>query len=577
MIADFEGIDQQRLDDSTDVMTNCFFIRNITPRDTMTDFIEAFYDSDGSAIGGIEVELIYPGTDSEGIVYFGGGHTGVTFDISDGTANDYSDDFPHHYSKGPTGFSGYQNLHEVSTASAVLDFTNITNNDTINDNTLRGIHHKLVDKGNASLGRALLYVRLNEATISSSSHADYSQSANHCVEDLYGSPMRVTRGTEASTLSTATASSGPVSTIAVANSTYFETAGTGFVGGGTFTWTGKVNGTPGSLTGCNNVQNNLPIGTEVTQTWPTNPGSGTDRYLAGSMVSVNGPANSVDGTSKGLRFRADAVATHYWTGSTTNIEYGPMADFDVTEDFTISAWFTPSQSGNYTNSNQAASGPIITGKDKNGRNWGLYLAGQWGTTGDGTSTSLQQIGFHFIFHDGTNYRSVSSKYTEGIRINKSSWNNIVVKKSGGASPSVTMYLGSTGYRLDGHNSDQSGQLTLTMTGINTMTGGAGAVNNGNIPSSLGLTAQNKMCFIGLSTIRNLIATPNTTKGPCQVQTVNSATYSMHCGTTNAEDPYVYDTSTAAKSWLWNTNLSEVALFNHVGVSATNIFAGRAVW
>ena len=137
LIAEFESIDQQKTATSTDVMTNCFFIRNITPRDTMTDFIETFYDSDGAAIGGIEVELLYPRTDAEGIVYFGGGHTGVTFDISDGTANDYSDDYPHHYSKGPTGFSGYQNLHEVSTASAVLDFTNITNNDTINENTCK--------------------------------------------------------------------------------------------------------------------------------------------------------------------------------------------------------------------------------------------------------------------------------------------------------------------------------------------------------------------------------------------------------------------------------------------------------
>ncbi len=577
MIADFEGIDQQRLDDSTDVMTNCFFIRNITPRDTMTDFIETFYDSDGSAIGGIEVELIYPGTDSEGIVYFGGGHTGVTFDISDGTANDYSDDFPHHYSKGPTGFSGYQNLHEVSTASAVLDFTNITNNDTINDNTLRGIHHKLVDKGNASLGRALLYVRLNEATISGSADSDYNQSANHIVEDLYGSPLRVTRGTIASTLSTATTGGGAPTNISIADSTHFDDAGTGFVGGSSFTWTGRIIGTPGQLTGVNNVPNTLNIGAEVTQTYPSNPGSGTVRYDSGSLISSNGPANSVDGTSKGLEFHANAVATHYWTGSTTNAEYGPMADFDVTEDFTISAWFKPSHSGNYTDSNEAASGPIITGKDKNGRNWGLYLAGQWGTTGDGTGIAHQQIGFHFIFHDGTNYRSVSSNYTEGIRINKSSWNNIVVKKSGGASPLVIMYLGSTGYRLGSHTSDQAGQLALTLTSINTLTGPAGGVHNANIPQNLGSSAQNKMCFIGLSTIRNLIATPNTTKGPCQVQTVNSATYSMHCGTTDAQNPYLYNTSTANNSWLWNTILSEVAIFNHVGVNQAVIFGGRSVW
>ena len=113
----------------------------------MTDFIELFYSNEGTptAINGIEVELIYPGVDGEGIVYFGGGHTGVTFDISDGTANDYSDDYAHHLSKGPTGFSGFQNLHEVSTASAVLDFTDITNNDTINENTLHSMRYLLSD------------------------------------------------------------------------------------------------------------------------------------------------------------------------------------------------------------------------------------------------------------------------------------------------------------------------------------------------------------------------------------------------------------------------------------------------
>ena len=47
-VADFETIDQQRLPTSTDVLTNCFFIRNIIPRgETMTEFLETFYDSDG--------------------------------------------------------------------------------------------------------------------------------------------------------------------------------------------------------------------------------------------------------------------------------------------------------------------------------------------------------------------------------------------------------------------------------------------------------------------------------------------------------------------------------------------------
>ena len=88
MLADFESISQQPTGQSVKTGTNCFFLHNVTPRGNMTDFIELFYSNEGTptAINGIEVELIYPGVDGEGIVYFGGGHTGVTFDISDGTA-----------------------------------------------------------------------------------------------------------------------------------------------------------------------------------------------------------------------------------------------------------------------------------------------------------------------------------------------------------------------------------------------------------------------------------------------------------------------------------------------------------
>ena len=198
IVADFDTIDQQRTATSTAIMTNCFLIRNVVPRgETMSEFIQTFYDTDGAAIDGVEIELIYPGTDAEGIVYFGGGHTGVTFDISDGTANDYSDDFLHHYSKGPTGFSGFQNLHEVSTASAVLDFTDITNNDTINDNTLRGIHHKLTEGTDGALGRALFYARLNESSVvvpTTTVGTPWHLNDSYFIEDLYGSKLRLVRG-----------------------------------------------------------------------------------------------------------------------------------------------------------------------------------------------------------------------------------------------------------------------------------------------------------------------------------------------------------------------------------------------
>ena len=54
-------------------------------------------------------------------LYFGGGFTGVTVDINDGTKNDYSTFYTHPYSNGPTGTAGIQNANEISTSFATLD------------------------------------------------------------------------------------------------------------------------------------------------------------------------------------------------------------------------------------------------------------------------------------------------------------------------------------------------------------------------------------------------------------------------------------------------------------------------
>ena len=54
-------------------------------------------------------------------LYFGGGFTGVTLDINDGTKNDYSSFYTHPYSNGPTGTAGIQNANEISTSFATLD------------------------------------------------------------------------------------------------------------------------------------------------------------------------------------------------------------------------------------------------------------------------------------------------------------------------------------------------------------------------------------------------------------------------------------------------------------------------
>jgi hypothetical protein len=54
-------------------------------------------------------------------LYFGGGFTGVTLDINDGTQNDYSSFYTHPYSGGPTGTAGIQNANEISGSFAMVD------------------------------------------------------------------------------------------------------------------------------------------------------------------------------------------------------------------------------------------------------------------------------------------------------------------------------------------------------------------------------------------------------------------------------------------------------------------------
>ncbi len=54
-------------------------------------------------------------------LFFGGGFSGVTLDINDGTKNDYSSFYTHPYANGPTGTTGIQNANEISTSFALLD------------------------------------------------------------------------------------------------------------------------------------------------------------------------------------------------------------------------------------------------------------------------------------------------------------------------------------------------------------------------------------------------------------------------------------------------------------------------
>jgi len=60
-------------------------------------------------------------TDHSVPLFFGGGFSGVTLDINDGTKNDYSSFYTHPYANGPTGTTGIQNANEISTSFALLD------------------------------------------------------------------------------------------------------------------------------------------------------------------------------------------------------------------------------------------------------------------------------------------------------------------------------------------------------------------------------------------------------------------------------------------------------------------------
>ena len=143
----------------------------------------------------LKIEILHPLMDSEGILFFGGGHTGLVFDISDGTRNDYSDFYKHPLANGPTGFAGFQNLGKFGTASTILDFTDILNEDTINDDTLRGWHHRDYFTADGQPESALFYARMLNGIYDSSEDVPNSaltQSNAHWREDGFNRKLRLT-------------------------------------------------------------------------------------------------------------------------------------------------------------------------------------------------------------------------------------------------------------------------------------------------------------------------------------------------------------------------------------------------
>ena len=169
---------------------SCMGLFNCQPLDKTLGkkWKDLFYDKNGK-LKEVPIKLLNPLLDANGILFFGGGHTGVTFDVSDGTDNDYSDFYTHHYAKGPTGYSGFQNLQEVQTSAAVLDFTKLKNADTVNENTYRGLHHSksIVETGvvpaegllDKETDGCLWFVRMNEPAL----HADHGASGKELALD----------------------------------------------------------------------------------------------------------------------------------------------------------------------------------------------------------------------------------------------------------------------------------------------------------------------------------------------------------------------------------------------------------
>jgi hypothetical protein len=54
-------------------------------------------------------------------LFFGGGFSGVTIDVNDGTKNDYSEKYTHPYANGPTGVAGIQHANETLSSFSLID------------------------------------------------------------------------------------------------------------------------------------------------------------------------------------------------------------------------------------------------------------------------------------------------------------------------------------------------------------------------------------------------------------------------------------------------------------------------
>lgn len=390
---------------------NGLFIRNITPFEETEKFYDSLFTKDAAGAEqdavGLEIEILYPLVNSKGILFFGGGHTGMMLDISDGSSNDYSDSYKHHYSKGPTGFSGLQNLHETNNAAAVLDFTHLKNTDTINEDSYIGLHHKMREHMPSSNPQQVV--------------------VNDCLMYL---PMHL----DIETLSAYT-----VLTQFDPTDHPFPQNSEGFHVAGTYTPLLKehIYGRYQKLS--------LPAGSAGVQTAPFGPtqykpmqfhphtGAGSwptsgYPYLICHDYKAPRPSLPTDKLVMPTVPHIGPNTGHGYMDTTINRPLSAM------KPFTISFWFNVDFDNGGAN-NGWMTGPIIHGIDYNGNPWGISMGGN--TVSAGTQS------FNFALHaahndlkpiyariDETAYMAI---YGSDPRITKNVWHHVVFVHDGNSS------------------------------------------------------------------------------------------------------------------------------------------------
>ena len=580
-LSDFEGIirvngrlatfrSMSKTVNNLDFGEDCIFLKDIIPYKDIASFYNGFWadEDDPSGTGKIkapqvtEIEIVWPPMDSQGILFFAGGHTGVVMDIADGTGRNYEDKYKHYYSKpasvgiyntGATfrtgsnykaakteslgGFVGFQNLGDISTASAILDFTDLLDTDTINEASARGFYHKT--ELNAAGETVDLCAMLFRPLVALSGAKN--QVTNLAFDERYNLPYSVT-------------SNGAVS------------------------------------------------------------------LVNGPCYSANG-----DTTSKGLALGfGDYAANFTWGSGAVKVIHPVLGGaqtslarrHSLTSNWTVSAWIIPTGTG----ANAFFSGPVVhgisTATSAIGIPWGLHIGGSTG----GTDLGNIYIGLTYPSGDANSPVSVAFLDTTSIDGGRMTyaggeWIKVVAGLDLNGEPFC--YLGSTGPLLKGGQQITSSNALIDLTphmkhtkdqnykGNSANSDAAGfrvnyyATDHPRVNSNIGGgKRQNEMVTIGLA----LIGAPDIEIDPGLGHPALGGHPPMeHFGDGSTTSGYFHevgnaaDTSTryygtVASSKTTGANqantiyfqdgiLSDVAVFNRAltFAEATTLFLGKTVW